>query len=355
MKTTLLLLNNIDQSKISEIIVSYQKPSVPSVYYPAFKSKLPDMTGKTVVITGTTSGTGKIASHALAEKGAQVIMLNRPSSRSQKAQEIVRNAYPSAKVQTIDCDLQSFASVQKACDTLQKICADGIYALINNAGIMAMPDEATEDGFDTQMQTNHLSHFLLTRELFPLLEKSAEKHGDARIVNHSSMARLGVKKLEAKYLEKNGGNLGGNGASMFLMGARWIRYSHTKLANAAFTAALHEKLQHKQSKVKALVAHPGWANTELQVTTGKNGGMASWTSLIARFVSQSEEDGTMGILACAALPEAKSGEFYGPGSGMMASKGKVKPFALEPQYDNPEIRSMIWKKSCEAIGKDFDI
>ena len=49
-----------------------------------------------------------------------------------------------------------------------------------------MPDEATEDGFDTQMQTNHLSHFLLTRELFPLLEKSADKHGDARIVNREA-------------------------------------------------------------------------------------------------------------------------------------------------------------------------
>ena len=57
---------------------------------------------------------------------------------------------------------------------LQEVCSNGIYALINNAGIMAMPDEPTVDGFDTQMQTNHLSHFLLTRELYPVLEKGAE-------------------------------------------------------------------------------------------------------------------------------------------------------------------------------------
>ena len=335
--------------------MSYKKPNVPSKYYPNFKESLPKLTGKTIVITGTTSGTGKIAAHALAEKGARIIMLNRPSSRSTDAQVKISEAFPNADTQTIDCDLQLFSSVQAAADTIQKICPEGIYALINNAGIMAMPDEATADGFDTQMQTNHLSHFLLTRELFPLLEKAAEKHGDARIVNHSSMARLGVKKLEAKYLEKNGGNLGGNSASMIFMGARWVRYSHTKLANAAFTAALHHKLQEKESKVKALVAHPGWANTELQVTTGRAGGMASWNSIIARFASQSEEDGTMGILSCAALPEVKSGEFYGPGSGMMASKGEAKPFPLEKQYDNPEIRDMIWTKSCEAIGKDFEI
>jgi len=293
---------------------------------------------------------------ALAEKGGRVIMLNRASSRSTAIQTQMNKDYPDADVTTVECDLQSFASVQAAADTLQDLCKeDGIYALINNAGIMAMPDEATEDGFDTQMQTNHLSHFLLTRELYPLLEKAAEAHGDARIVNHSSMARKSVKRLEAKYLEKNGGNLGGNSASMMLGGARWVRYGQTKLANAAFTAALHQKLQAKQAKVKATVAHPGWANTELQVTTGKSGGIASWTSILARVISQSEEDGTLGILTCATSPDVKCGEFYGPGSGLMASKGEAKPFPLEKQYNNDKTIEMIWTKSCEAIGKEFEI
>ena len=66
------------------------------------------------------------------------------------------------QISTIECDLQSFTSVRTACEKLQEVCKeDGVYALINNAGIMAMADEATEDGFDTQMQTNHLSHFLV--------------------------------------------------------------------------------------------------------------------------------------------------------------------------------------------------
>ena len=251
-------------------------------------------------------------------------------------------------------DLQSFVSAQSAPDTLQELCADGIYALINNAGIMAMPDEATGDGFDTQMQTNHLSHFLLTRELFPVLEKGAAKHGEARVVNHSSMARKGVPKLEAKYLERNGGNLGGD-AFALNGGGRWVRYGQTKLANAAFTAALHDKLQASQSKVKSLVAHPGWANTELQVSTDKQGGMmmAPLVSFIAKFISQSEEDGTLGLLSCAVLPEAQSGEFWGPGSGMMASKGKAKPFGMEKQYNNETTKDMIWSKSCKS-GKPFE-
>jgi NAD(P)-dependent dehydrogenase (short-subunit alcohol dehydrogenase family) len=336
--------------------MAYNKPLLPSKHFPAFKDNMPTLTGKTFVITGTTSGTGKVAAKALAEKGARVFMLNRKSTRSEKSQQDISTAFPTADISTIECDLQSFASVQRAADQLKEACPDsGIYALINNAGIMAMPDEATAEGFDTQMQTNHLSHFLLTRELYPLLEKGAEIHGEARIVNHSSVARLSVKRLEAKYLEKNGGNLGGNGSSMMFGGARWVRYGQTKHANAAFTAALHAKLTQAGSKVKSLVAHPGFANTELQVTTSAFGGMASWTSMFTKYVSQSEEDGTLGILSCAVLPEAKSGEFWGPGSGMNAMKGEAKPFALEKQYDNPEIHELIWSKSCEAIGKEFVI
>ena len=336
--------------------MTYQKPVLPSKYFPTFKAQMPDLSGKTFVITGTTSGTGRIASRAIAEKGGRVIMLNRPSSRAEQAQAALQQAYPSAEIQTIDCDLQSFDSVRSAASQLQTVCQEsGIYALINNAGIMAMPDEATEDGFDTQMQTNHLSHFLLTKEVFPLLEKGAETHGDARIVNHSSMARKSVKRLKAKYLEKNGGNLGGDSASLLFMGARWVRYGQTKLANAAFTAALHQKLTAKNSKVKAIVAHPGWANTELQVTTNERGGMASWVSVFAKMISQSEEDGTLGILCGAVLPEAQSGEFWGPGMGMAASKGNAKAYPLEKQYNNPDTIELLWSKSCAAIGADFEI
>jgi len=336
--------------------VTYKKPNIPSRYFAEFCDRIPDLSGKTFAITGTTSGTGRIAAQAIAERGARVIMLNRRSPRSEAVQKAMKDTFPDGHVTTIECDLQSFASVRRAAQQLNEACAqEGLYGLINNAGIMAMPDEATEDGFDTQMQTNHLSHFLLTREVFGLLEKAAERHGDARIVNHSSMARKTVKHLEPKYLEAQGGQLGGDGASMWFGGARWVRYGQTKLANAAFTAALHELLQARDSKVKALVAHPGWANTELQVTTNKAGGMASWNAVLARFLSQSEEDGTLGLLSCAVLPEAQSGEFWGPGMGMTSSKGEATAYALEPQYDNPETRALLWEKSCAAIGGGFEI
>lgn len=329
------------------------------VHYPAMKSKLPSMKGKTIAITGTTSGTGKIAAAALAEKGAKLLLLNRASSRSDASYNDLKTRYPDAEIHQVECDLQSFDSVEAAAKKIIELCPEGLDVLANNAGVMALGDQATDDGFDVQMQTNHLSHFLLTRELMPLLERTAEAKGEARVVNHSSIARFAPsKKLQPRFFEKRGGDLGGDGngfQNMLMQGPRWLRYNQTKLANAAFTAALHHRLEAEGSKVKALVAHPGVANTSLQKTTVKDGGMGSrFTSFFMR-LGQSREDGTLGLLSCIALPEAESGQFWGPGSGTLAMKGPAKPFGLESFYDNPKTREMLWTKSEEAIGKSFEL
>ena len=120
----------------------------------------------------------------------------------------------------VDCDLTDFGAVRKAAAQLTTATREsGLDVLCNNAGVMALADRATKDGYDIQMQTNHLSHFLLTRELFPALKKAANFRGEARIVNHSSFARNGPPgtKLTTEntyeYLGKNGGSLGGDGAS----------------------------------------------------------------------------------------------------------------------------------------------
>ncbi|NQV49399.1 MAG: SDR family NAD(P)-dependent oxidoreductase [Candidatus Marinimicrobia bacterium] len=333
----------------------YTKPAIKIVYYDDIAQKLPSLAGKTIAITGTTSGTGNIAAQTLANKGARLILLNRASQRSTESLQALKSKYSTAEFIPVDCDLQSFASVRKAAIEVAAICTDGLNVLCNNAGVMALKDEATADGFDVQMQTNHLSHFLLTKLLMPYLEIAAEKNGEARIVNHSSVARFG-KNLQAKYLEKKGGNLGGDGSRMMpFPGGRWVRYQQTKLANAAFTASLHEKLHANNSKIKALVAHPGLATTNLQQTTVGDGGMGSWFTGLFMKSGQSQEDGAIGIIKCMADPDAKSGDFIGPGAGRMAMKGPVVTFALEDFYNNIETRELLWSKSCEAIAEDFVI
>ena len=120
----------------------------------------------------------------------------------------------------VDCDLTDFGAVRKAAGIVAAATkGSGLDVLCNNAGVMALADRATKDGYDIQMQTNHLSHFLLTKELYPVLVKAVELRGEARIVNHSSFARNGPPgtKLTTEntyeYLGKNGGSLGGDSAS----------------------------------------------------------------------------------------------------------------------------------------------
>ena len=125
--------------------MAYQKPNLPSVHFPAFVERLGDLSGRVYVITGTTSGTGRVAARTIASKGGRVIMLNRPSERAERVQAELSQAFGDL-IHTIPCDLQRFASVREAAAMLNAQCADtGVDVLINNAGIMAMPDEATED------------------------------------------------------------------------------------------------------------------------------------------------------------------------------------------------------------------
>jgi NAD(P)-dependent dehydrogenase (short-subunit alcohol dehydrogenase family) len=335
----------------------YKKPDLKSLHYEKEVKSIPSLNGKTIAITGTTSGTGFIAAKTVAKKGARVILLNRKSDRSKKSYDLLKFSCPDAEFVDVESDLQSFESVKKAVQIITSICESGLDVLCNNAGVMALKDQATNDGFDIQMQTNHLSHFLLTKELMPVLKIAADNNGEARVINHSSIARFGVKKLEAKYFEKKGGDLGGNGSNMllsaFIPQGRWTRYAQTKLANAAFTACLHEKFQNNNLNIRSLVAHPGLAVTELQNTTVKDGGMGSWMTSQFMKGGQSMEDGAIGIIKCMADSDVKSGQFYGPGKGKMDGKGPVIKFDLEDFYDNKETKYLLWNKSCEAIGEDF--
>lgn len=303
-----------------------------------------DMTGRIAAITGTTSGTGYVCARELAKRGARVLLLNRESSRSISSLEKLRTEVPAGAFESIPCDLQSFTSVWAAIDVI-RASHKHLDVLCNNAGVMAMKDEATKDGYDVQMQTNMLSHFLLTKGVFALLRKSE----DARIVNHSSMARVGPP-LERRYFAKNGGDLGGDGdESEGFSGPRWLRYHQTKLANFVFTYGLKERIEAAGiENVKALVAHPGLARTQLQVTTEKDGGMDASSDFMQQ--AQSEDDGAAGIIRACMDPEAASGDFFGP------EKWAGFPARITPEEDlvTPENILTCWD-GCEAAVGAFVI
>jgi len=330
------------------------QPVVASVHFPKFKEELPNVEGKVFVITGTTSGTGFVAAQTVAEKGGEVVCLNRKSQRVVDSTAKLQAAVPNGKFVNIECDLQDFESAKKAAEEI-KSKYDKIYCLSCNAGIMMTDDEATKDGCDTQMQTNHLTHFILTKELMPLLEKEADANGDARVVYHSSEARNMTKTgLEKQYFEKKGGELGGNGNSMLMGGGKMKRYAQSKLANSVMTYAMHEKLEKKGSKVRVVACHPGGSATNLGDDIQFPFLEKMLMTLLLKFIVQSAEDGTMGLLTGMMAPDAKSGVLYGPlGKGSMA--GPAVPNPPKPYETDPEAIKMLWETSEESTGVKFEL
>ncbi|MEL6184600.1 MAG: SDR family NAD(P)-dependent oxidoreductase [Myxococcota bacterium] len=303
-----------------------------------------DLTGKDVAVTGTTSGTGYVCARELAKLGARVLLLNRTSDRASKALEKLQAEVPNGRFEAVECDLQSFESVRSAAAHVQNRL-EALDVLCNNAGVMALADLATADGYDVQMQTNCLSHFLLTRELFPLLKAAPE----GRVVNHTSMARLGPN-LAPEYFEKRGGDLGGDGTdeeNSSFGGPRWARYHQTKLGNCAFTYGMKARLDKAGIKnVKVLLAHPGLAATNLQLTTADAGGMDAESDLMK--LAQSAEDGATGIIRACADPEAASGDFFGP-ERWSGFPDRIEPEALLTDADNLRVN---WD-GCEAAVGPF--
>jgi len=225
------------------------------------------------------------------------------------------------------------------------------------------------DGYEVQMQTNHLSHFLLTRELFPLLVAGSKKYGEARIVQHSSAARLSTEHncLEEKYFQHQtrNGQLGGNALTGFLKGGPWYRYHQTKLANSVFNQALHDKLQASTNKdvrnIIATCAHPGASTTNLADHLN-----AQSNFLVRHIVmpvllclfAQSAHDGSMGLLR--GMMESKatiqSGILYGPKlTNYPRMSGYAIPNPPIPAEIDAHSKEMLWNVSEIAIGQKFVI
>mmetsp|Transcript_154460 Transcript_154460/g.494037 ORF Transcript_154460/g.494037 Transcript_154460/m.494037 type:complete len:180 (-) Transcript_154460:57-596(-) len=136
-------------------------------------------------------------------------------------------------------------------------------------------------------------------------------------------------------------------------GARWERYHQTKLANLVFTLALRDRVVTAGSKVKVMVAHPGVAATELQVHSVSDGGMSG--GMANMVVSQTAEDGALGILMSCCDPAVQSGGLYGPGGQGLKGMAKLLPAAPEEKLADEASRTLLWEASEEATGRKFAI
>ncbi len=286
---------------------------------------IPSLSGRLAVVTGATGGLGYETALALARAGAEVLVTGRNAEKGRVAVERITRAVPGAKLRFEMFDLTSLASV-RAFATMMISNARPLDLLINNAGIMDLPTRRlSEDGFELQFGTNHLSHFALTGLLLPLL-RIAET---PRVVNVSSLAHRGGKmdfdnlQAERKYRS-------------------WAAYQQSKLANLLFTFELQRRSDACGWGLMSNAAHPGYARTDLIPNGPGTGGVKGMAmKALASFMSQSAAAGALPTLFAAASADAKPAGYYGP-NGFYELKGAVAPAQVFPQAKDEAVARKLW-------------
>jgi len=218
-----------------------------------------DMAGKTIVVTGATSGIGLAVAEILARQGAAIIGIGRSEERCRQAKLRLRSAYPNTQIEYCKADLSLQSQVlEAAAEIRQKVSGDGrtLYGLVNNAGTFTYWMTLTQEGFEMQWAVNHLAGFLLTHELLPLLEAAPL----ARVVTVSSASHYHTRlKWDDIQLRRRYNGL--------------LAYRQTKLANVLFTAELNRRLG-PGSRIKAFAADPGLVKTDIGLKY--NPGLVAW-------------------------------------------------------------------------------
>ncbi len=261
-------------------------------------ANIPDQSGQTAVVTGANGGLGLETARALAAAGGSVVMAARNQERAAEAVEQIRTTVPDANLTIVKLDLGSLDSVKAAAEEILA-SHETIDLLVNNAGVMGIPERRTADGFEMQFGVDHLGHFALTARLLPALRQAAA----ARIVTVTSTAHH-----MGKAVDPDNPNLDGSYGP-------WRAYGQAKLANFHFALGLHRLFDEAGSTMASLVSHPGLSNTELQAVSVEetDGGLSQRFFLtLARRVGMSPAEGALSQLRAATDPNAKSGEFYGP-------------------------------------------
>jgi NAD(P)-dependent dehydrogenase (short-subunit alcohol dehydrogenase family) len=295
---------------------------------------IPSQQGRTAVITGT-GGLGYEDALALARAGGDVILAGRNAEKGAAAVAQIRDAVPSATIAFEQLDLASLASVRAFGERLRGQ-RDRLDLLINNAGVMVPPKrEATADGFELQLGTNHLGHFALTAELLPLLRKGR----DARVISLSSVAARG-------------------GAIDFddLNAERGYKpmpvYSQSKLACLMFALELQRRSEAAGWGVTSIAAHPGVSRTDLlHNAPGKSSGMGMARSFLW-FLFQPVWQGALPTLYAAIAPDAEPGGYYGP-NRLSETRGYPAPAKIPPVALDREAAARLWEVSAEMTGARF--
>jgi len=306
---------------------------------------MPAQTGRTVLVTGATSGLGLNSAIALAAAGARVLLTAREPERGKAAlEQVLRDGGPAAEL--VELDLADLGSVRSAAADVRERTGDTLHVLMNNAGVMATPPRATVDGFELQIGTNHLGHAALTWLLMPALRganaqppSTKRSAGAARVVTVSSLAHRGggldVDDLNFHRRSYTAGRA----------------YSQSKLANLLFATELDRRLRAAGDDVISVAAHPGVSGTELLANSVRRRSplLAMFSIPLNKLFTQDVRTGMLPQLYAATAPDVRGGDYIGPG-GIGELVGHPAPARRGAAARDENLARRLWSVTAEATG-----
>ncbi|WP_375390106.1 oxidoreductase [uncultured Amnibacterium sp.] len=285
--------------------------------------RLPDQSGRVVVVTGANSGLGFEAGKRLAAAGAHVVLACRDLGRGEEA---ARRMPGSTEVQLLDTS--DLASVRSFPDR----APERIDVLIDNAGVMATDEARTAEGFELQLATNFLGHFALTALLLPRLTD--------RVVLLSSLAHWGgrivlddLNRTRRRY-------------------SRWAAYADSKLADLMFAFDLQARFAATGSPLRAMAAHPGMAGTNLTRDLHVPAAVSGVSEAMLKGVGQSAAAGALPTLLAATAKDLPGGSFVGP-SGLAELRGTPIVASSSRTARNRELQILLTAEAERLTGVEL--
>ena len=277
-----------------------------------------DLENKTFIVTGASSGIGKITARELAKRGAHVILACRSATKAQPVLDAMIRETGNSKIELVDLDLGDLTSVRHCAEQLLARNIP-IHGLVNNAGL-AGQQGTTKDGFEIQFGTNHLGHYLFTRLLLDRIKTS----GHARIVNVASNSHYSAKRIDWSALR-----------APTKTTTAMREYGVSKLANVLFTKELAHRLE--GSDVTTYSLHPGVVATDAWRRVP-----APLRWLIKQFMITPEQ-GAQSTLRCVTAPElaSETGRYYDE----HGQEKRPSRLAVDAQ-----LATELWTKSAEWTG-----
>jgi len=300
------------------------------------KKDMPDLSGRTAVVTGANSGLGYETTKALAAAGARVIMACRTLSKAKGAQAKLIESLQDSVDPEIEIELLDLASLESVDAFVARMFdqRDDLDLLINNAGVMATPPQITEDGIEFQFACNHTGHFALTAGLMPLLHDTP----GSRVVAVSSLAARSGSLIDHDPTSLDGYD------PMAVYGA-------TKLANQVFAVELDRRLRAAGSPTISVAAHPGLSATNLFDSFAMPRALAIGARLGSKLVTQPASIGALPQLRAACEPGVRGGSYFGPAFPGQAY-GPPKEIPVLGHAADLDTGTRLWDLSIELTGAD---